>query len=64
MGVDGISMPFVLLSLFLRHSRFFSWNAIIPGARLHDSFLVLETMMIGMFVSLDMLMFYLFLKPY
>ena len=26
------------------------------------AFLVLETMMIGMFVSLDMLMFYLFLK--
>ena len=62
MGVDGISMPFVLLSTFLTPLAILaSWQAITVRVREYMiAFLVLETMMVGMFVSLDMLMFYLF----
>ncbi len=63
MGVDGISMPFILLSTFLTPlSILASWSI---KHRVRDymiAFLVLETMMIGMFASLDMLMFYLFFE--
>ena len=64
MGVDGISMPFVLLSTFLTPLAVLaSWRAITHRVREYMiAFLVLETMMIGMFVSLDMLMFYLFFE--
>ena len=64
MGVDGISMPFVLLSTFLTPlSILASWRAIKVRVREYMiAFLVLETMMVGMFASLDMLMFYLFFE--
>jgi NADH-quinone oxidoreductase subunit M len=64
MGVDGISMPFVLLSTLLTPlSILASWRAITHRVREYMiGFLVLETMMVGMFVSLDMLMFYLFFE--
>ena len=64
MGVDGISMPFVLLSTFLTPlSILASWKAIKVRVREYViAFLVLETMMVGMFASLDMLMFYLFFE--
>ena len=64
MGVDGISMPFVLLSTFLTPLAILaSWQAITVRLREYMiAFLVLETMMVGMFVSLDMLMFYLFFE--
>jgi len=64
MGVDGISMPFILLSTFLTPLAILaSWNAITVRVRDYMiAFLVLETMMIGMFASLDMLMFYLFFE--
>jgi len=64
MGVDGISMPFVLLSTLLTPLAILaSWRAITHRVREYMiAFLVLETMMVGMFVSLDMLMFYLFFE--
>jgi len=64
MGVDGISMPFVMLSTFLTPLAILaSWQAITVRVREYMiAFLVLETMMVGMFVSLDMLMFYLFFE--
>ena len=64
MGVDGISMPFVLLSTFLTPlSILASWRAIKVRVREYMiAFLVLETMMVGMFASLDMFMFYLFFE--
>ena len=64
MGVDGISMPFVLLSTFLTPLAILaSWKAITHRVREYMiAFLVLETMMVGMFASLDMLMFYLFFE--
>lgn len=64
MGVDGLSMPFILLSTFLTPFAILaSWKAITNRVREYMiAFLVLETMMIGMFASLDMLMFYLFFE--
>ena len=64
LGVDGISMPFILLSTFLTPLAILaSWQAITHRVRDYMiAFLVLETMMIGMFASLDMLMFYLFFE--
>ena len=64
MGVDGISMPFVLLSTFLTPFAILaSWKSITHRVKDYMiAFLVLETMMIGMFASLDMLMFYLFFE--
>jgi len=57
-------MPFVLLSTFLTPLAILaSWRSITNRVREYMiAFLVLETMMIGMFVSLDMLMFYLFFE--
>lgn len=64
LGVDGISMPFILLSTFLTPlSVLASWHSIKNKVReFMISFLVLETMMVGMFASLDMMMFYLFFE--
>ena len=64
LGVDGISMPFILLSTFLTPLAVLaSWKAITHRVREYMiAFLVLETMMVGMFASLDMLMFYLFFE--
>ena len=64
MGVDGLSMPFVLLSTFLMPFAILaSWKSVTHRVKEYMiAFLVLETMMIGMFASLDMLMFYLFFE--
>ena len=64
LGIDGISMPFILLSTFLVPlSILASWGSITRRVRDYMmAFLVLETMMVGMFASLDMLMFYLFFE--
>lgn len=64
MGIDGISMPFILLATFLTPLAILaSWNSITHHVREYMiAFLVLETMMVGMFASLDMLMFYLFFE--
>ncbi|MSO97791.1 MAG: NADH-quinone oxidoreductase subunit M [Rhodospirillaceae bacterium] len=64
MGVDGISMPFVLLSTFLMPICVLaSWHAIDKMVREYMiAFLVLETMMVGMFCALDMVLFYVFFE--
>ena len=64
LGIDGISMPFILLSTFLTPLAILaSWKAIQYRVRDYMiAFLVLESMMIGMFASLDLLMFYLFFE--
>ena len=64
LGIDGISMPFILLSTFLTPLAILaSWQAITHRVREYMiAFLVLEVMMVGMFASLDMLMFYLFFE--
>ncbi len=64
MGVDGISLLFVLLSTFLTPICVLaSWNAIQVRVREYMiSFLILETLMVGMFCALDMILFYLFFE--
>jgi NADH-quinone oxidoreductase subunit M len=64
MGVDGISMPFVLLSTFLMPICILaSWEAIEKMVREYMiAFLILETMMVGMFCALDMVLFYVFFE--
>ncbi|MGE4219620.1 MAG: NADH-quinone oxidoreductase subunit M [Alphaproteobacteria bacterium] len=64
MGVDGISVLFVLLSTLLTPLCVLaSWDAIQSRVREYMiAFLVLETMMVGMFCALDMVVFYIFFE--
>ena len=64
LGVDGISVFFVLLSTFLTPICILaSWESIEKRVKEYMiSFLILETMMLGMFCSLDMLLFYIFFE--
>ena len=64
MGVDGISILFVLLTAFLLPLCILaSWTTI--KERVVDymiAFLVLETLVIGVFTSLDLFLFYIFFE--
>jgi len=64
MGVDGISMPFVILTTLLMPICILaSWRAIESRVREYMiAFLVLETLMIGVFCALDLIVFYLFFE--
>ena len=64
MGVDGISVLFVLLSTALTPICILaSWESITSRVRDYMvAFLVLETMMIGTFCALDFLVFYMFFE--
>ena len=64
MGVDGISMLFVILTTFLMPLCILaSWEAIDERVKEYMvAFLVLETMMIGVFTALDLVLFYLFFE--
>jgi len=64
MGVDGISVLFVLLSTLLTPICVLaSWDAIKVRVREYMiAFLVLETLMVGMFCALDFVLFYIFFE--
>ncbi|WP_299616214.1 NADH-quinone oxidoreductase subunit M [Pelagibius sp.] len=64
MGVDGISMMFVLLSTLLTPLCVLaSWDAIQSRVKEYMvAFLVLETLMVGMFCALDLVVFYIFFE--
>jgi NADH-quinone oxidoreductase subunit M len=64
LGVDGISVFFVLLSTFLTPICILaSWESIEHRVKEYMiAFLLLETMMIGMFLALDLVLFYLFFE--
>ncbi len=64
MGVDGISLFFVLLSTFLTVLCILaSWQPIVVRVREYMiTFLVLETLMVGMFCALDFIVFYMFFE--
>jgi NADH-quinone oxidoreductase subunit M len=64
MGVDGISMFFILLAAFLTPVCIVSaWEAIETRVReFMIAFLVLETFMIGTFCALDSVLFYVFFE--
>ena len=64
MGVDGISLPFVLLTALLMPLCILaSWQSITERVNEYMiAFLVLETLMLGVFTSLDLVLFYLFFE--
>jgi NADH-quinone oxidoreductase subunit M len=64
MGVDGISLPLVILTTFLMPFCILaSWVAIDRRVKEYMvAFLVLETLMIGVFCALDIVLFYLFFE--
>ncbi len=64
MGVDGLSVFFILLSTFLTPICIMaSWESITHRVKEYMiSFLLLETMMVGMFSSLDLILFYVFFE--
>ena len=64
LGIDGISLPFVILSSFLIPICILaSWRNISKQVPSYMSlFLILETLMIGTFCALDILVFYIFFE--
>jgi len=64
MGVDGISMLFVILTTFLMPLCILaSWESIEDRVKEYMiAFLVLEALMIGVFCALDLVLFYLFFE--
>ncbi len=64
MGVDGISFPFLLLTTFLMPICILaSWKSIQTRVKEYlIAFLVLETLMTGVFCALDLVLFYLFFE--
>jgi NADH-quinone oxidoreductase subunit M len=64
MGIDGISLFFVMLSTFLTPICILaSWHAVTKRVREYlIAFLLLETFMIGTFCALDAILFYLFFE--
>jgi NADH-quinone oxidoreductase subunit M len=64
LGVDGISMLFVILTTFLMPLCILaSWESIEKRVKAYMvAFLVLETLMIGVFCALDIVLFYVFFE--
>ena len=64
MGVDGISLPFLILTTALMPVCIIaSWLPIQHRVKEYMvAFLVLETLMVGTFAALDLVLFYLFFE--
>ncbi|HBH26388.1 MAG TPA: NADH-quinone oxidoreductase subunit M [Rhodospirillaceae bacterium] len=64
MGVDGVSLPFILLTaLLIPACVVASWRSITQRVREYMmAFLALETCMIGAFCALDTVLFYVFFE--
>jgi NADH-quinone oxidoreductase subunit M len=63
MGVDGISILFVMLTTFLMPITILScWSVTTRTKEYMIAFLMLETLMLGVFMALDMVLFYLFFE--
>jgi len=63
LGVDGISVLFVMLTTFLMPITIGAcWNVKHRVKEYMIAFLLLETLMIGVFVALDLVLFYLFFE--
>ncbi|OAN75845.1 NADH-quinone oxidoreductase subunit M [Jannaschia sp. EhC01] len=62
-GVDGISILFVMLTTFLMPITIAAcWGVKVRVKEYMIALLILETLMIGVFVALDMVLFYLFFE--
>ncbi|SFP70066.1 NADH-quinone oxidoreductase subunit M [Tranquillimonas alkanivorans] len=63
MGVDGISVLFVMLTTFLMPLVILAcWDVTTRVKEYMIAFLVLETLMLGVFMALDLVLFYLFFE--
>ncbi|AXI46094.1 NADH-quinone oxidoreductase subunit M [Sulfitobacter sp. SK012] len=63
MGVDGISILFVMLTTFMMPLVIAaSWNVNTRVKEYMIAFLLLETLMLGVFMALDLVLFYLFFE--
>ena len=63
MGVDGISILFVMLTTFLMPITILStWSVDSRVKEYMIAFLMLETLMLGVFCALDLVLFYLFFE--
>ncbi len=63
MGVDGISILFVMLTTFLMPLVIAScWDVKSRVKEYMIAFLILETLMLGVFLALDLVLFYLFFE--
>jgi NADH-quinone oxidoreductase subunit M len=63
MGVDGISVLFVMLTTILMPITIAaSWNVEVRIKEYMVAFLILETLMLGVFCALDLVLFYLFFE--
>lgn len=64
LGVDGISLPLVLLTTFLMPFCILaSWESVHKRVKEYMiAFLILETLMIGTFCALDLVLFYFFFE--
>ena len=62
-GVDGISVLFVMLTTFMMPITIAaSWNVTVRVKEYMIAFLILETLMLGVFMALDLVLFYLFFE--
>ncbi len=63
MGVDGISILFVMLTTFLMPIVILScWDVTTRVKDYMIAFLLLETLMLGVFMALDLVLFYVFFE--
>ena len=63
MGVDGISVLFVMLTTFLMPLTIAAcWTVTHRVKEYMIAFLLLETLMLGVFCALDLVLFYLFFE--
>ncbi|WP_027237105.1 NADH-quinone oxidoreductase subunit M [Leisingera caerulea] len=63
MGVDGISVLFVMLTTFIMPLTILaSWSVTDRVKEYMVAFLLLETLMLGVFMALDLVLFYLFFE--
>jgi len=63
LGVDGISLPFVILTTFLMPITIIaSWHVEKRVKEYMVLFLLLETLMVGTFSALDIVLFYVFFE--
>ena len=63
MGVDGISILFVMLTTFMMPLVIAaSWGVTTRVKEYMIAFLVLETLMLGVFMALDLVLFYVFFE--
>lgn len=63
MGVDGISVLFVMLTTFMMPLVIAaSWDVNTRVKEYMIAFLILETLMLGVFMALDLVLFYLFFE--